>query len=80
MKNEMSPTRKRYKHLYHRIRLNGGFAFAPKPYCDYDELENCALLSFDYHDSEFTGWINRNRYAKWKLRKAIHPHTNWWPF
>jgi len=80
MKNEMSPTRKRYKHLYHRIRLNGGFAFAPKPYCDYDELENCALLSFDYHDSTFDGWINRTRmYQFYKARLKLHTLGKW-PF
>lgn len=80
MKNEMSPTRKRYKHLYHQIRLNGGSAFAPKPYCDYDELENCALLSFDYHDSTFDGWINRNRmYQFYKARLKLHTLA-WLPF
>jgi len=80
MKNEMSPTRKRYKHLYHRIRLNGGFAFAPKPYCDYDELENCALLSYDYHDSEFSGWINRYRMKRFTLKKNGCHVFGWFPF
>lgn len=61
MRKQYSKTRRRYKHLCGQIRRNGGFPFPPKPYQDYDEIEDAVILTYDYFDSQFTGWINSQR-------------------
>lgn len=40
----------------------------------YSDAEDCALLSYDYHDSGFSGWINRTRMARFlQLKYPAHP-------
>lgn len=75
MRKSISPTERRYKRLCGRVRRNGGFPFAPKPYQDYDEIEDAAILTYDYYDSEFSGWINRQRLGL--FRKRSEQIANW---
>jgi hypothetical protein len=80
MKQSTSQTRQRYKKLCGRIRRNGGFPFPPKPYQQYDELEEAAILTYDWFDSEFTGWINRQRMSQFNTRKYAGFGLDWLPF
>lgn len=35
-----------------------------------EEVHSCALETIDYHDSEFTGWINRQRYHQFRVLQS----------
>lgn len=80
MKQSTSQARRRYKQLCGRVRRNGGFAFPPKPYQQYDEIEEAAILTYDWFDSEFTGWINRQRYHEFVNRRHIFFDPHGLPF
>ena len=75
MIKNISAVRKSYKRHYRLLRLCGGV------YQDQDypfglkEIQDCAILSYDYHDSEFTGWTSRLRRARFIYRK-IHVLPN----
>lgn len=69
MKNEKSLTRQRYEKYYQQHR-KGTAQVAEALNLIYDnEIFDCATLSFDYHDSEFSGWINRQRMSQFTRAK-----------
>jgi len=54
--------------MYRWLRLNGG-SYSREDYNpQLSDAQDCAILSYDNHDSEFSGWINRQRYMKWRYR------------
>ena len=80
MKNEKSLARMEYEIFYRTLRLNGGSYNYEFPVRNYSELEDCALLSYDYYDSEFSGWINRQRMHQFHNRSEAVATAGQWPF
>jgi len=75
MKNEQSPTRWSYRIVYRHLRLSGGTLPENRFSSCSDEIQDCAILSYDYHDSQFTGWTSRLRRARFLYRKNhVLPH------
>jgi len=66
MRKQYSLLRKEYRRAYSWLRFTKGSTH----YRMFDDLETeviyCALETYDYYDSEFSGWINRRRMAKFK--------------
>lgn len=71
MKQSTSQTRRKYEAAYKRLRLYGGWLDGEPSFRLMDEESECALESYDYHDSEFSGWINRHRMRKFIYHKMI---------
>jgi len=61
-----SKYRRDYERAYKLVRLYLGLPKEDQIMGETNEIEDCAILSYDYHDSEFSGWINRNRMAEFK--------------
>jgi hypothetical protein len=66
MKNEKSTMRRRYETAYRLLRRSDGAMHPQRFFEHYDDARDCALLSYDYRDSKFSGWINRRRMTKFK--------------
>lgn len=74
MRKYRSGSRKEYDRAYRQLRLQGGIFDIEHPFENYDDAEDCAILSYDYHDSDFSGWINRQRHQKFfNLKLDRHP-------
>lgn len=67
-----SRTRQRYHVQYRWLRLNGGIPDSASWFDPQNEADECAILSWDWHDSHFSGWINRQRQHKFYMIKW-HP-------
>lgn len=76
MIKDISHSRHQYNQAYRYLRVNGGTLYEDFPYGYFNEAQDCAVLSFDYHDSDFSGWINRQRRARWKDRMS-DPNMPW---
>lgn len=75
MKNGKSLVRQKYDEFYKWLRLNRGVIQDENYPFGLNEIQDCAILSYDYHDSHFDGWINRHRMAAFERRsRAIE---NW---
>jgi len=75
MIKNISSARAEYLSTYRALRLHGGWPEEERHVTYFTEIQDCALLSYDYHDSHFDGWINRNRMAAFERRsRAIE---NW---
>ena len=61
MIKNISLTRKEYDYSYWLIRIRGSEVLHDFPDFPGNDIEDCALLSRDNRDSEFSGWINRTR-------------------
>lgn len=73
MKNEKSLTRLKYEQYYRSIRKGGGLVAHALGLMNYNSNFDCALISYDYHDSEFYGWINLARMSEFhKVRITRH--------
>lgn len=69
-----------YDKFYRWLRLNGGVIQDENYPFGLNEIQDCAILSFDNHNSHFTGWTNRLRRARFLYRKIhVLPHAEW-PF
>jgi hypothetical protein len=64
MVKPMSTPRQRYETAYRRLRLYSGILHNLPSFPMYDEYYDCAILSYDYHDSEFHGWTNLTRMSE----------------
>lgn len=65
MIENISQSRFLYEKAYRRMRLQGGHYQEEEVRKGVSDEQECALLSYDCHDSEFSGWINRQRYQQW---------------
>jgi len=80
MKQSISQGRADYQRAYRWLRLNGG---APEDYQIspmLNDAQDCALLSYDFHNSHFSGWINRQRMSKFHACQRRLADLNWLPF
>jgi len=69
MIKNISTVREEYDYSYWLIRVRENEVFHDFPQFPCNEVEECALLSYDYHDSHFSGWTNRQRMSLfYKLR------------
>jgi hypothetical protein len=75
MVKTMSKSRKDYFRAYRLIREKGSSGYIQFLYGEPDEVQDCALLSYDYHDSEFSGWINRQRMSRFIERSRGNYHS-----
>lgn len=81
MKKYISKTREEYKYSYKMLRLQGEAMLHDFPPFPGSDAEECALISYDYHDSEFSGWINRQRFQIFKQGAEGYINSVWWkPF
>ena len=67
MKNEKSLTRLKYEKHYRSIRKGTGLIAEALGLMNNNEIFDCAIFSYDYHDSTFDGWINRQRMSQFLL-------------
>jgi len=69
-----------YKNFYRWLRITGG-SVQPENYpFGLNECQDLAILSFDYHDSEFSGWINRQRQERFEQCLDMLRPERHWPF
>lgn len=80
MKQSISLTRKEYQKAYAILRYAGGVTDFPALGKMDDITVDCAILSCDYRDSEFSGWINRQRMYKFHARTEAVAVGGQWPF
>lgn len=80
MKQSMSNTRRDYEAAYKRLRLYTCLFHEENPFRSASDAESCALESYDYHDSHFSGWINRQRMFKFHERSETVATAGSWPF
>lgn len=80
MKNEMSPTRWSYRIVYRHLRLSGGTLPENRFSSCSDEIQEAAILSYDYYDSQFSGWINRKRMSQFHQRQRQLSGLGWLSF
>lgn len=67
MIKHLSLTRIKYQATYRQLRINGGTPPTENPFAYFDDAQDCAILSYDYHDSTFSGWINRQRHQQFLM-------------
>jgi len=80
MIKNISSARKDYKKTYSKIRRFGERLYHDNIFKNWNDAENCALESYDNHDSQFTGWTSRLRRARFIYRKIhVLPHAEF-PF
>jgi len=80
MIKNISLARHEYAEAYRHIRLFGGAFFHENRLKNWTDAEDCALLSYDYFDSHFSGWINRQRQHKFHMIKWHPELRNELPF
>jgi hypothetical protein len=74
MNNEKSLTRERYEKYYRNIRKGTGLVAEALGLIYDNETFDCAILSYDHHDSEFYGWMNLTRmsaFHKVRIRRNL---------
>jgi hypothetical protein len=71
MKQPISRSRKDYKRAYKLLRLYCGLPKEDQTTGETNEIEDCAILSYDYRDSEFSGWINRQRQERFEECQGV---------
>ena len=69
MVKHISATRKEYRKAYAILRYAGGHTDFPALGKMDDVTVDCAIFSYDYHDSTFDGWINRQRMSQFTRAK-----------
>jgi hypothetical protein len=75
MKQSISQVKRSYKRHYRLLRLNGG-TYQDEDYpFGLNEIQDCAILSYDYHDSYFDGWLNRTRMYRFIERSRGNKHS-----
>jgi len=80
MIKNISRSRKDYKRAYRLLRLDINIYHERGDVGLCEDAWDCAITSFDYHDSDFSGWINRQRMSKfWDLFMKRYPQK-YWPF
>lgn len=68
MRKQYSLTRREYGQAYMELRKFSGAPYVLEHwFCECEE-QDCALESYDYSSSEFSGWINRQRMSQFKKR------------
>ena len=77
MIKNISQTRQRYEKAYRRLRLYSGMLHNLPSFPLYDEYYDCAILSYDYHDSDFSGWINRQRFDRFRKAMLLNKNSYW---
>jgi len=75
-----SRARAEYDSTYRAVRLNGEEIYYHNKFNTWNEIQECAMLSRDYHDSEFSGWINRQRMKQFLTTRYKHFHLDRFPF
>jgi len=80
MKNEKSLTQKQYEAHYRHLRKTGGTLADNKYSSFFDDAQDCAVISYDCQDSEFSGWINRQRLARFRTVKISRHEWRELPF
>jgi len=70
MRKQYSRSRTRYMTAYRLLRRTGGSFRLESDFGQFSEAEDCALLSYDYHDSHFSGWINNQRWQRWDVLRS----------
>ena len=61
--------RRQYKYFYKCLRQGKGATLQRATDGNMQEAIDCAILTYDYYDSHFSGWINRHRMAKFNHLK-----------
>jgi hypothetical protein len=72
MVKTMSLTRKEYSKAYALLRYCHGHNDFPALDRMNENTVICAIVSYDYHDSHFAGWINRQRMSKFHEIKRYY--------
>lgn len=80
MKNGKSLVRQKYDKFYKWLRLNGGIIQDENYPFGLNEIQECAILSYDYRDSIFHGWVNRKRFYKWDSNPRRLAYSGELPF
>jgi len=75
-----SKSRLDYERAYRLVRLYCGLPKEDQIIGETNDIEDCALLSYDYHDSHFSGWINRTRMSVFLKIRNCHLELGWLPF
>lgn len=75
-----STDREEYEYSYRMLRLQGEDMLHDFPPFPGSDAEECALLSYDSYDSEFSGWINRQRRARFFFKKLSGVFPERFPF
>lgn len=70
MVKPMSLARIKYQATYRQLRLNGGINATEQPFKYFDDAQDCAILSYDYHDRNLSGWINRQLWQQWYVLRS----------
>lgn len=71
MKQSPSRSRTEYTQAYSHLRLGSGYWEDDKLDKFDDVTVDCAILSYDYHDSHFDGWLNRTRMSQFHNRMHL---------
>ena len=80
MIKNISPARREYEEVYRDMRLHGGVKYWTDKYLQVNDARDCAILSYDYHDSHFSGWINRQRMHIFQTKALYRPEWDGLPF
>lgn len=67
MRKYIPRSRRAYVKMYRWLRVTGGSYSREDFNPPLSDAQDCAILSYDYHDSEFSGWINRQRRRQFLL-------------
>jgi len=80
MRKYRSRTRMAYGNAYRHLRVG----HRPEPGGIWDlipqETIDCAILTYDYYDSEFSGWMDRQRMRKFYDLAIKRFPKHWIPF
>jgi hypothetical protein len=78
MTNQQLTPRQQYEVAYCQLRLNGGVINPDAQPLIYNEIEDCAVLSYDNRRDCFRGWISRQRHKRFHAIKIRVLMGNEW--
>ena len=70
MKKYTSRMRRQYKYFYECLRQGKGATLQRATDGNMQEAIDCAILTYDYYDSHFSGWINRHRMHQFRVLRS----------
>jgi hypothetical protein len=80
MIKHISLTRKEYEKAYAILRYAGGVTDFPALGKMDDVTVDCAILSCEFRDSQFSGWNNRQRMFRFHQRQRRLVGLTWLSF
>jgi len=80
MKQSISHAREEYKLAYMELRIYSGAPYLFEKWFASNEVRDYALESYDYRDSHFDGWINRQRMDTFQAKALYRPEWDGLPF